>query len=734
MMYLSSGTALSILGAYALTNLLPFDSFLIAAEPRQIGNLGLHYLALASPFFFCGAAVGMLLDRFSEAAGEVYAVNLLGSALGCLLSFPAPNLFGGVGTVFFSSLIAAFAGTAPIFFPSEQSPGRGARLLTGAALLLSVYPFGSHLFSKTPVPAAFELEISPYKSLSHILQVPDAEIVSQNWNAISRVDVVESPTIRSLPGLSIRYKDSPPAQKGLFENGDNLSPILEKGADLGFTDYLPVSIAYQLRPGARALVIEPRGGLDILTALQQGASGVTAVEQNPLIIQEAPHIYHAPRVETFPVTGRTFLRQTSTTFDLIHVSLSSSYHPVRSGAYSLQEQYLHTRESYQDALQHLDEDGLLVIPRWLQVPPSEWLRAFILAVHTLEAQNLDPARRIVALRSFNQGLLLVKKSPFTEEELTSIRAFSRQLAFDLVHLPDLKQEETNQFNILGEPLYYQAFSGYLSAPSRPGWLAAYPYDVSPPTDNHPFFGHYFKWSQAPRIWAELGKTWQPFGGAGYFVLLILLILTVVIAGGIILLPLLFSPRRSPSSSMRKALFYFGFLGLGFLLVEIPLIQRTILYLGSPSQALTVVLFSILLFSGLGSLSASRVRLRFAFVLLVPLILGFPWLISGIFNLTLGLPLLLRLTISLLVFAPLGFLMGIPLPGGLHLLKDTAPRLIPWAWGVNGALSVISSVLAALIALSWGYQWALSAGALCYAGAWVVLHRLLDQKPNHPLRG
>ncbi len=702
---LALGTGLSMLGAYVLTNRLPFDSFSIAWDRRQVTILTLHYLALAMPFFFSGLAVGMLFDAFPHLTGNVYATNLTGSALGCVLALAAPVVVGGEGTIIFSSGLAGLAGLIAVFPHGGQSSDRDVFPLAATLLLIFTnWALGVQLFTGSPLPV-FELDISPYKSLSYALQYPDADLVSQRWNAFSRVDVVQSDLIRSLPGSSFRYTQAPPPELGVYVDGDNLSPVVYPDEDLDFSDWLLAALAYQLRPGANTLLLEPRGGLDILTALGQGAGQVTAVEANPLIVEAAAHIYNQPRVKTVIESDRSYLSRSQEQYDIVIFSLASNYHPVRSGAYSLAEDYRYTLEAFKDALDRLDDDGILVITRWLQSPPSEWLRTFALAVTALEDRDLNASGNIAAIRSFNIGLLLVKQTAFTDEELEAVRVFAAERAFDLVYLPDIQAEETNRYSVLEEPIYYQAFSGFLDAPSRQEWLDEYPYEVSPPTDDHPFFGHFFKWSQAPQVISELGKSWQPFGGAGYFVVLVLLALAVLAAVAIILLPLVFAHRkRAPKRVTAGNFIYFGLLGLAYLLVEIPIVQRYMLYLGQPSFAFTAALFSILLFSGIGSRFSHRFSQRGALAVLVAAALATPWMLSLVFDWSLGYPLAVRLVISVVSLAPLGFLMGVPFPAGIRALEAAAPQLIPWAWGVNGAMSVIASILAALLALTFSFTW------------------------------
>ncbi len=723
--WLALGYGIACPAAYLLMNWLPFDSFSIAWDRRQIVILIVQYLALALPFLCSGAVLGLLFVVHPQATGRLYATNLAGSALGCVLALILPGWVGGEGIVWLSGVgggIAALSFLWPGCCVRNSSFSRSG--MTKAIATHPVFTCAGALISGCTVilllrPAALELRLSPYKSLSYALQFPGARVIWRRWNSFSRVDVVESSGIRSLPGLSYRYMVPLPPQHGLLVDGDDLNPILRLSspevADLTFSDYLPTAVAYQLRPGAHALVVEPGGGLEIQVAQAQGATSVTAVAANPLIVAAAAESYYAPGVATVVEDARSFLRRTAARYEVLTLALTTPYRPIRSGAYSLAEDYHYTVEAFCDYLRALTPDGLLVISRWLQMPPSESLRAFALAVTAIEQGGGEPAQQIVAFRGYAVMTLLVKRSPFTATELAHIRRFAAANAFDMVYAPDIQPDEVNRYNVLAEPVYYQTFTALLEAADRTAWYAAYPFDVTPPTDVRPFFGHFFKWSQTQQVLAELGKTWQPFGGAGYFVLAALLLLAIAAAGVIILLPVAVARRRIGKATTPV---YFGLLGLGFMLVEIPLMQRFILFLGHPAYAMTSVLFAVLFFSGIGSLLAQRVPARLALGLLVGLIGIYAPGLPALFARTLALPLGGRMAVTVLALAPVGLLMGMPFPQGLRRLEAT-PQSIPWAWGVNGALSVVASVLAALLALSTGFDGVLLGGALCYAGAWLT---------------
>ncbi|MEW6402487.1 MAG: hypothetical protein AB1649_11860, partial [Chloroflexota bacterium] len=279
---LGFATGISILVAFLLTNWLPFDSFSIAWDRRQVWILMLHYIALASPFFFSGMALGFLLSASPQSAGTTYAVNLLGSAAGCLIALVAPSLLGGEGMVILSIALASLAGIISSLCHCE-SVGRSsllmetARLLrenrprndplrivaTSALFLFSLLDLGLRVTGKSSF-AFLELRISPYKSLSYALQYPGSRVVQSQWNASSRVDVVRSGGIHSLPGLSYRYLEPLPSLDALLVDGDDLSPIIWPATDSAFISYLPNAVAFHLRPQASALILEPRGGLDVL--------------------------------------------------------------------------------------------------------------------------------------------------------------------------------------------------------------------------------------------------------------------------------------------------------------------------------------------------------------------------------------------------------------------------------------------------------------------------------------
>ncbi len=729
----------TLLTGYFFVNTLPFDSYAIAWDSRQVWLLIAYYLALVLPFFCTGMAIGMALAVESSYSNRVYAANLLGAAAGALAApFLLPGL-GIPGIIFLIALVGLFA--AIIVQVGHPAP----RL---AVYLLAVVAAAFAIFSP---PQQAELRLSPYKGLPQALNYPGSRVIAQEDSPVARLTVIESKGVRSLPGLSYQYQGSLPPQYGLLSDGDDLSPVLDTRQPLAwdFLDYLPEAIAYKLTPDTPALVLNPRGGLAIWQALEGGASSrrVVAIESDPEVVDQLNRIlgsnspYRHPQVEAVTEAGRSFLQRDQRLYGVIHLALTQPYRPVTSGAFSLSENYDLTVEAMRAYFDHLDPAGILVISRWLQIPPSESIRTLALLVAGLREHSIEhPASYIVALRGVQVVTFYAKITPWSPAELARVRDWAQSRRLDLALAPDLRQEELNRFNVLPEPYYEQAYRTLLAAPDQSAFYDGQPFAVAPPTDSHPFFFHFFKWSQTPTVLRTLGQTWQPFGGSGILVLVTLLVLAVLASLLFILAPFAVRDwmRRGTTADAEfqaepwRVFLYFGALGLGFLLVEIPLIQRFILFLGYPTLALAAVLAGLLFWSGLGSLLAPRLAWRTALVALLLILATSQLWLDHAFDRLLGAPPPVRLLAALMLLAPLGLLMGVPFPRGLGWLARTAPQLTAWAWAINGCTSVIASVLAALLALQWGFDVVMGLGLLCYALALGTIWRRIPVSSSLPV--
>ena len=840
------GFAASTGAAYAVVNLLPFDSYSIAWDRRQILYFVCYYLALTLPFLCAGLGIGAALAASPGRSHLVYAANLIGSAGGVLLAPAFMWLAGVPGAVLASVLLALLpaAGTGVTEGRRKKEKGRfGSRLfllpfsiflLAGVAALIVL---GALNLSGR---GWLGLALSPYKGLSHAQRYPGSTQLFGRWDAVSRVDVLENAGTRLLPGLSYTYAGGPPRQLGLSVDGDSMLPLpLERPEEFEAAPYMPEAVAFALRPGARTLVLEPGGGLGILQASAPGQASreITAVTGNSLLRQAAAlanqqaNPYEHAEVGTVVAVPRVYLRQAGPAYGIIFQPLTDAYRPVASGAYSLAETYMLTVEAFAAALKRLEPDGILVVSRWLQIPPSEDVRLVATLTAALERfgneskdrsapanalapgpqalapgpqalapgpQALAPGpQALVAYRGIQTLTALVKPAGWTAEELATVRAFVQARRYDLVWAPDILPEETNRYNRLPTPDHYEAVKTLLESDDPGRFIRDYPYLIEPATDDRPFFFHFFRWSQTAAVLATLGRTWQPFGGSGYLILFALLALVLLLSLVLILLPLLLRRtllRRGASDGDRAATIarpsggggrprrsaprggiagYFGLLGIAFMFVEIPLIQRWLLAFGHATYAFTAVVLVVLAGSSLGSLALPRTEglvgsrvssslekgkckkekgraslpssfFSLPFEVLAPMGVAALALItalagSALIDLTLGWPALLRLAALVLSLAPLAFMMGIPFPLGLAWIErsatasfDYAPdgrsaqddarptAATPWAWAVNGCASVIASVAAAILALSYGFTAVLLIGALAYALAGFVM--------------
>lgn len=673
--------SVTVVVSFYVSDAIEMDPYKIVLEPHLLGLITVYYLLLCLPFLCAGLAISIPLSRHPENAGRLYGVNLAGSAAGCLLIFTF-SVFGSK-IVLFSSLLGVFAS---FFFALKWNH----RALSVVVLfILLILP-----------SSVFEITMSPYKSLSLALNYPEADILDTGWNTISRIDVVESP-LRHAPGLSLHYTEALPSQLGVTIDGDNISSLSGPGP---FIKYLPAAAAY-LQPRENVLIINPQG-LDISTA-KYFDSHVTVTEGNSLIIkssQEFSNVYDNLQVHV--TDGRSFLAGTGKKYDIIQISLSESLFASSVGLYGFNESYLFTREAFQQYYTHLHDEGMLMITRWLLVPPRELPRLCSLIIDAGIPQD-----QVIIFRTYSTATILVKKTPFTSE-ISDIQKFCRDKGFDLVWTPVITGNQVNIYNQFEEPFFYQLIKSQFFNNEKV--QTQYTFNIESPTDDKPFFFNFFQWTKFSQIYESLQGKWQPLFEGG-FIAVFILVQALVVSLVLIVAPL----KKLPIH--RFTVLYFGFIGLAFMFVEISLMQQLILFLGQPTYSVTVVLFSVLLFSGTGSYASRLMSWRKGFLFLgfflCLLVVGMSFLIHEL----LGLPFYVKAAVTLVVLGPVSFFMGMPFPSGIRAVGE---RQVPSAWCVNGCASVCGSVISVIVALSCGFRVVLGLGVLCYGIAYLV--RTMDK--------
>lgn len=690
---------------------LPFNAEAVLWDPRQALYLAGMYLLLALPFFFGASAIALAFARFHGASNRIYAADLLGAGAGSLgiLGLLAA-VFPGDALDLVSALGLATAAVA--WWELGLRPRKAALAFLVVAVLPPLLP-GSWT---TPV-------MSPYKGLPELLQVAGTRVVARRSSPLGLIAVAASPEVplRYAPGLSLNADTEPPAQLALFTDGDGLSAITRFSGDLHrlrYLDQLTSAAAFHLVHPEAVLVLGAGGGADVLQALARHAARVDAVELNPQVVDLvrnrfgafSGHLYDRPDVHVHIADARGFVAATRRHYGLIQLGLLDSFGASASGLYALNESYLYTVEAMQQYLGRLSPGGLLSITRWVKLPPRDTLKLFATAVEALRRQGVtDPGRRMVLLRGWQTSTLLIGAGPFTPAQIAALETFCRQRSFDVAWFPGMTRDQANRYNVLPQPYFYDGARALLG-PAAGDYLARYKFDLRPATDDRPYFFHFFRWSALPEIMALRQRGGMPLLEWGYLVLVATLAQAAAASAVLILLPLFFERRRRSSAVRGRArvLAYFSALGLGFLFVEVVFIQKFILFLHHPLYAAATVLAAFLVFAGLGSHWARHVHegrrsVAAAVGGIALLTLLYRLGLGPVFDALGGLAQSLKIAAAAALVAPLAFCMGMPFPLGMAALGRTAPEWIPWAWAVNGCASVLSAVLATLLAVHLGFN-------------------------------
>ena len=717
---------LTAVGGYALAQQVPFNPLEVVWDARQQLYLLELYLLLSIPFFCAATAIILALARSPDAIHLIYRFDLTGAGAGALAIIAA--LF-----VLPAALCLKLLGSAGFVAAALSCLARERRglwhtgvLLAAAAALPALWP-----------DASVRPRLSPFKELSQALRVPDARVIAERSSPLGLLSVVESPTVpfRHVPGMSLSADAEPPPQLGVFVDGGAFTPITrwdrERGS-LAHLDFQSSALPYHLVERPRVLVLGAGGGADVLLALYHGAGAIDAVELNPQVVALVardfadyagnPYAAHGVRVHT--AEARRFVARSAESYDVIQVALLDSFNASAAGVHALNESNLYTVEALEAFLAQLAPDGYLAITRWIKLPPRDALKLFATAVAALEGRGVArPAERLALIRSWKTATLLVKNGSMSATDIASITRFAEARGFDLAYAPGIQRSQVNRYNILERPYLFDGARALLGE-DRGAFIADYKFDIAPATDDRPYFFHFFKWRSVPELLALGGRSGLPLVEWGYVVLIATLAQAALISAGLILLPLAVRRRQSPARGRARVFAYFLALGLGFLFIEMAFIQRMTLFLGHPLYAVAVVLGAFLVFAGLGSGYAARfaeheaARARppmalaaGAVALLAVLTLV---LLPPLFDILQAAPASARIAVAIALIAPLAFCMGLPFPLGLAKLAAYAPEWVPWAWGINGCASVLSAVLATLLAIHFGFTVVVGLAALLYA--------------------
>lgn len=489
----------SILITQLAVNLIPFDSYRISAEPAQLLYLAAEYAILLLPFGLSGLIVAYNLAQSPANRHRLYGANMIGSGLGSAGILLAIPHLGAEGTILACALLAAI----------------GAILVLRAHCSVVVHPLSAlpALFAALSLlflivrPDWFVANVSSYKSLSYALGARDAQPIHQEWTLEARIDVVKSSQIHSVPGLSLNYSERLPEQLGLTKNGDNLTALTQSALDnQALYQHVPSAVIYAIRPANSVLIINSGGGMDVAAALIHDADRVIAIEENETVANLLEtqldaylgHLYRDSRVELLSESPRSVLERGSMEVDVIQFSLAESFHPLTAGAYSLQEDYVYTIEALADALEAVDERGMVVLTRWLQDTPTESAKSALMTLSALrQASGERPAQQVMAFRTWSTITLLISPTPFDQADHATLEKACDSLGYDLVYYAGMSLEKANRYNQFPTPVYAELFQQIFDQDNPNELIGQYAYDIRPPSDDRPYFHHYFRSGSTP---------------------------------------------------------------------------------------------------------------------------------------------------------------------------------------------------------------------------------------------
>jgi hypothetical protein len=713
---------LTVVGSFLTHLVIPFT---IGASLVALWSVMLTYVAIAVPFVWSGICVCLILTRFPRQLDRLYATDLVGAAAGCLLVILVIDRTDGPTTVVAIGTLAAL-GAACFLTAADSQPLRVATL--GVVVLLALFVAANAILIARQTPLI---------RLQWVKGKAEERPLYEKWNSFSRLTVHGDPG-QPLPpqgwGMSPTTPHREVPQLLLLMDASAGSWLIRFDGRMETIEYLRydvINLPHHLRPDARVLVIGTGGGRDVLSALLFRQKSVVGVEINGDIIDLVNEEFGSftgfldrqPAVRFVNDEARSYMARQAERFDIVQISLIDTWAATGAGAFVLSEHSLYTTEAWRLFLDRLTPRGVLAVSRYyVDGRPDEAYRLVSLAAAALNARGArNPRDHILMVRHVGQQVgnlrwtsvatILVSPTPFSGEDVDLVERVSRRLQFPVVLSPRASVDET--------------FAAIASGKDVSALYAAFPVNIAAPTDDNPFFFHTL------RLRDLLRGAWRGFDPAGraintnaVWVLGMLLITVLILTTLCVVVPLGLTADRAALRGAGPLFVFFAGIGLGFMLIEISQMQRLIIFLGHPTYGLSVVLFAMLLSSGIGSLLSGAVagvgrRVAAPLVALVGVLAVFgvvtPLLIRTFDAATTP----MRIAVAVAILFPIGLLMGMAFPLGMRLASTGAPALTPWLWGVNGATSVCASVLAVAIALNAGISASFWTGVACYVAAAVA---------------
>ena len=703
-------TAIGSIALFASSTASPEELVNARSLIRSFLDWSPYALLLTTPFLFAGIMLGALLTDERLPTRRVYFFDLVGSALGALVVLPLFRYLS-VETTIVGALIVLVAGVSALVRPR----GRALRVLCLATGVVLV-------FSMVRRYEIFDIYF-PEGSMLAMTRVPSSgtKLEYKEWDPLARIEVAavrgrgpSTGVYASLFGENReflrRYRKLLTQNNFAFTYAVDWDGRPETLVGIEETIYASAYYATPVK-NPKVAVIGVGGGFDILTALRFDASDITGIEINSATLNIVQNVFrdyfrhwaeHAA-VKLVNAEGRHYLSTSNERFDVVQLSGVDSYSGTPGAAHVFSENYLYTAEAFDLYLSRLSDQGVLNMMRLEARPAREMLRALTTAVAALRRAGVREPRNHIVMVTEHTGFftaMLVKKTPFEAPELQNLRRWTSQRpSFGIWAEPGSSRTEVenayHHFLALGDERLERRF------------IQQYPYAIDPVTDDRPFFFNFSFW------WHLLPAPPQLAGQAPIYVPVLQLSL-VVLAGAVsvvmviaIFLPLAFLSRlHVPTPGRLSLAVYCAGAALGFLAVEVALMQLFGHFLGHPNYAISVVLAALLFSSGLGSLWAAQIVRRLTNIRFVSYLLASILLVEHFFFFPrlpqfVDLPFFTRVSMAAALVFPIGVCLGVFLPTVLDLIKQRSPQLVPWAWGVNGVFSVLAPLLAVALATTFG---------------------------------
>lgn len=678
----------------------------------------LIYSAASVPFVFSGICISLLLTRFTANINKLYAADLIGASLGCIIVVQTINISGGPTAVF---VCAFFTSLSSILFALDGNSRRLAKKLAAYSFLLLAFSVIHTIMVNNNDPL-----LRIYWPRSEWADKP----MYEKWNSFSRVSIDGDSTKPQVPfawGLSNTYDRNRKVNQLMLNVDAQSTTVLSKfSGDLTKLKHLEYDVAnifHYIKKNSDVMIIGSGAGRDVLSSLYFGQKTILGIEINKDMISAingdfggfTGHLDKYPNVTFVGDEARSYILRLDQKFDIIQLSVIDNWSATSSGAFVLTENAIYTLETWKLLFSRLKPGGVLSVTRFYLNQHPEFYRLIALCTQTLVDAGIQNPREHLMLIKCDQderikegratGTILLGKSPFTNAEINTIDSVCNVMQFHQILTPNKVTDST--FIILTS-----------AGEDRNTFIKNFPLNIAPPTDDKPFFFHLLKFQDLPKV--KFWKDWEmEFNAKAVFILFSLFVTMVILTIACIIVPLKISSKKVKLKGSFLYFIFFAFIGLGFMFVEISQIQRLNIFLGHPTYSIAAALFTLLLSSGIGSLitgkqditSGKKNTIRFVLLLVVLLVFGAitPYIIIAFREQ----PTLMRVIISSLILFPLGLFMGMAFPVGMAAASKTSAEITPWLWGINGAASVCATVISVMIAMTWGISSSYWTGFICY---------------------